>query len=413
MSIRVFADGTEEYLIQPTAWYYLKYLGESKLFLGLTLAAFAASTVIFAPFMGMFEVKYQAPKAIILMAGPLKFFGNLLYSIPVNGYFPLFGRFMSGIGKSTIGVLYGTVTKYTTNENRAKTFLYFEGAYTLGAIFGPAIGSVLIFHVNIFGWKINAGNSPGLLLAIVWFLLTILSMFLPSDLGENVGEEKVYPDSDNDSDDGNNKIISKDNSGYITSTVFCLFYIIFLNMVFYNVISFYTPLIAVYHLGLGLRDVKLIYVNCSLAVFIIFIATSFFIDKISEKNYIAVALISVIIPISITFYFALMWDNPTTANAGYLLFISMLILSVQFIIFALACSLLSKITPTKTAAFYQSLIFATDNIGVITARVVAGATFEKVLMTYTSVAMAIAWAIAVIWFAFEHKNLPQKALFDK
>jgi MFS family permease len=79
------------------------------------------------------------------VCGLTKFFGNLLYSIPINGYFPLFGRFISGIGEATIGVLYGAVTKCTTNKNRAKTFLYFEGLFSLGSILGPIRSAVFSY----------------------------------------------------------------------------------------------------------------------------------------------------------------------------------------------------------------------------------------------------------------------------
>jgi fucose permease len=50
-----------------------------------------------------------------------------------------------------MGVLYGVVAKCTTNENRAKAFLYFEGLYSIGVVCGPMVGSVLTFNLNIFG----------------------------------------------------------------------------------------------------------------------------------------------------------------------------------------------------------------------------------------------------------------------
>ena len=141
----------EEFIIQPTAWYYMKYLGETNAFLGLTVAAYSIATLIFAPFIGFLELKCQSSKAILVMCGLVKLSGNLVYAIPINGYFPLFGRFLSGIGEGTVGVLYGAVTKCTTHENRAKAFLYFEGLYCIGTICGPTIGSALTFNLDILG----------------------------------------------------------------------------------------------------------------------------------------------------------------------------------------------------------------------------------------------------------------------
>ena len=150
-SLRVFTDGVEEFIIQPTVWYYIKYLGETNAFLGLTAAAYSIGTLVFAPFIGFLEEKCQSSKSILVMCGLVKLSGNLLYAIPINGYFPLFGRFLSGIGEATVGVVYGAVTKCTTHENRAKAFLYFEGLYSIGTICGPTIGSVLTFNLDLLG----------------------------------------------------------------------------------------------------------------------------------------------------------------------------------------------------------------------------------------------------------------------
>ena len=151
LSFRLFMDGIEEYLIQPTAWYYVKYLGGTNLFLGLTMAAYSVGTLVLAPFVGFVEEKFDASKAIVVFSTFVKFFGNILYSIPFNEYFPLFGRFLSGIGEGAVGVLLGAVAKCTTKENRAKAFLYFEGLFCIGSVCGPAIGSVLTFNTDILG----------------------------------------------------------------------------------------------------------------------------------------------------------------------------------------------------------------------------------------------------------------------
>ena len=146
----------------------MEHLDESYVFLGLTVASYSTGTIVFAQFIGFLDVKLQSSsKKILIFGSLLKLLGNLLYSIPVNGYFPLFGRFISGLGESTVPVLYGAIAKCSTNENRAKAFLFFEGIYIIGQMVGPAIGGLLTFDVNIFGWQINAGNSPAVVLAII------------------------------------------------------------------------------------------------------------------------------------------------------------------------------------------------------------------------------------------------------
>ena len=145
ISLRFFFVGAEELLIVPTVWYYMEYLDESYVFLGLTVASYSTGTVIFAQFIGVLDVKLQrSSKKIIIFGSLLKLLGNLLYSIPVNGYFPLFGRFISGLGESTAPVLYGAIAKCSTNENRAKVFLFFEAIYFIGHVWASNWGLAYI-----------------------------------------------------------------------------------------------------------------------------------------------------------------------------------------------------------------------------------------------------------------------------
>ncbi|CAB3998326.1 major facilitator superfamily domain-containing 8-like [Paramuricea clavata] len=396
----------EEFLITPTAWYYMKNLGETNTFLGFTLAAYSAGTLVFSPFIGFLAVKYEASKSLVVMCGLVKLFGNVLYSIPVNGYFPLFGRFICGIGEGTTGVLYGAVTKCTTNENRAKTFLYFEGLYSIGEVCGPAIGSLLIFNFNILGWKVNAGNSPGVILAIIWLLLLILTMFLPSDLAEGYEAENQPSIGNIDSDREINESKSEETiAGCPHSVVFCLYFLIFLMMFLTTTSSTYIPLLAKYHLGLDLSYVKLLYLNCSLFAFVFFVATYLLVERISEKNFIVFGAVSLIFQILPIFYFALFWDNDMSVNAAYLLLVSLLFIGAQFVNFALISSLLSKQTPAEDASCYQSLTFTVAHTSIMLGRILAGASFHRIPMMYTCLCLSICWLFGLIWLGIEYKNL--------
>jgi hypothetical protein len=103
-----------------------------------------------------------------------------------------------------------------------------------------------------------------------------------------------------------------------------------------------------------------------------------------------VVIVSAIVPISITFYFALKWNEAITFNAAYLLLFSVVIANAESVSFSLACSMLSKITQANSAAFYQSLGFASLNFGVIVGRVLAGATYSKIPMMYNCLGLAMA-----------------------
>ena len=244
-------------------------------------------------------------------------------------------------------------------------------------------------------------------MAIIWLLLLILTMFLPSDLAENYEAENQPSIGNIDSDREINKPKS---GGTITgcphSVVFCLYFLIFILVILFNVPSTYIPLLAKYHLGLELSHVKLLYLNSSLFAFVAFLATYLLVERISEKNFIVFGVVSLIFEILPIFYFALFWDNDMlSVNAAYLLLVSMLFMGAQFVNFALVCSLLSKLTPAEDASFYQSLAYIILHASIILSRILAGATFYRMPMMYTCLCITICWLFGLIWLSIEYKNL--------
>ena len=282
----------------------------------------------------------------------------------------------------------------------------------------------------------------------IWLTLLLFALFLPSDLAENSGinersviEEKNGHDlafsksivdySHNGSSpsamvfaetsDKVTAVVEEDSEDDIrlsksvaepgcrpSSMVFCLYYLICLSLFVYMVISFYVPLLAKYHLGLGLTYVKLIYINSTLFVFILFFAASLFLENISESIFLFVTIFAQVIPISITFYFGLSWNNTMSVNESYLLVCSMLFLSAQFLNTPIASSVLSKITPVKSASFYQSLTYTAVHLGMCLSRLAAGATFGKMAMIYTSAVLAFFWLFGMLWLGYEYRNFARR-----
>ena len=405
MSLRLFTDGLEELLILPTAWYYMEYLRKSYVFLGLTVASYSIGTLIFAQFIGFLDVRLQSSsKMMLIFGGLVKLLGNLLYSIPANGYFPLFGRFISGVGESTLVVLYGAIAKGSIYENRAKAFLFFEGIYFIGQMFGPAIGGLLTFNVNIFGWQINAGNSPAVLLVIIWCFLLALTMFLPNDL---IGIDK---DMCSEDETGSSKPVADDNIiGCPKRIVFSLYYYVFLLVFVYFTVAFYVPLLAVHQLGLKLAHVKLFFMDSSMFGFLAYITTYLLLQRISQKNILGFGIVSLVVPIITLSYFALNWNKDIPVHAAYLLLVSLAFSTANAVNFSLIGSLITRLTPVNSASFYQSITFTIMHVGMIISRVTAGVTFSKTLLLCNCFSLTIAWVIAVIWFCVEYKNFARTA----
>ena len=265
---------------------------------------------------------------------------------------------------------------------------------------------ILVYYyvLSFLGFEINAGNSPGVILTVVWFLLLIVAMFLPSDLAESSKEIMSSTDSENDDETTLSKARHFVNRSTL-STVAFLYFFIFCFMFLFNLTNFYTPLLLKHRLGLGLSHVKLFYLNCSLFASASFAASYLFVERYSETNILVFNALSSVVPICTIFYFALKWDSNMSVNAAYIWFLSMMITKMQVLNFSVISSVISKLTPAEGASFYQSLSFIVLSLTIILARVTAGATFDKIPMMCVCLGLTVNWLFQVIWFVIEFKKI--------
>ncbi|XP_028402646.1 SPX domain-containing membrane protein Os09g0521800-like [Dendronephthya gigantea] len=416
--VRNFTDGCEAYFIAPTAWYYVKSLGQSKEFLSLVLTSFNLSAVVISPIFGHIADRFGHVKLLIVLSYVVKVVGNLLYSINTSPYFPLMGRIISGMAESSFGILMGQVALHTSSENRAGIFVFLETTYCLGCAFGPAIGSFVTFNADLFGWKINAGNSPGIILTCVWLVSLIASLFLPHDFGEKNAREEVKAEmtmsGTSDSDD-ERKLSEQDRTLNESETkttvecnsrVLCLFYLIFWNEVFSSTATFFTPLIAMEILHLRLIHVKFYFLNSSLATLLLFITMYIASNYLREKKIFLFSMLLQISAISLLVILAFTWDDVSSVHYYILLFYVMM--GMPYFAFSAGCSLMSKITHPKNAAFYQGTSFAMVHLSIVASRVVAGYVFTRTGLICFSLGLAFFWFIGVIWFGLLYNSFESK-----
>jgi MFS family permease len=185
-------------------------------------------------------------------------FAYIIYCVNLSAYFPLFGRLLSGVGEIGVTVVLGQIALQPERESRSGNFVLLDSAYCVGAAFGPGIGSFIAFRTDILGWEINEGNSPGIVLIIVWLLFLILAMLLPKDIWIATGArntEHNSPLSEDEADrrldecgrkeklpDSNSKW--KPNYALLDSRLFCLIFLAFSSEVFSSTSTFYVPVLA-------------------------------------------------------------------------------------------------------------------------------------------------------------------------
>jgi hypothetical protein len=131
--------------------------------------------------------------------------------------------------------------------------VFLESVYCLGSVFGPGIGSFISFRTNILGWEINEGNSPGIVLAVIYLLFLVASLFLPKGSWvESGARNKIESSNISDCEDEKKNINYQDGDQKLTedipvenpstlldSRIFGLLFLIFSSEVFSSTATFY------------------------------------------------------------------------------------------------------------------------------------------------------------------------------
>jgi len=88
--------------------------------------------------------------------------GNVLYSLSVNIYMLLAGRFIVGVAAANYAVAQTYLSYATTVENRTRVMAMNSGATVLGFVIGPAFALFTTFgEIVIVGVEINSYTLPG------------------------------------------------------------------------------------------------------------------------------------------------------------------------------------------------------------------------------------------------------------
>ncbi|XP_028410617.1 uncharacterized protein LOC114533307 [Dendronephthya gigantea] len=393
-----FLIGLDSFLIAPTAWYYVKSLGQNITFFGIVMSAYQLSSLWSSPITGKFSDKFGHYKRIIVVSMFLKVISYVIYSIPVSAYFPLAGRFLDGLTTGSVGVIFGQITLYTPKEHRAQIFIMLDGMLTLGTLLGPTIGVFFTFNINILGWKIDAGNSPGIVCGMMWFGMFVILLWLP----EEFGTMKVADDNHDDVLETQDSDEEARFGSY--SQIFLIFYLVILSLFYSNTTTIYVPLLAQDHFHLQLVHVKMLFLVGSLFSMVLYIVFYIAAKYYHETKLLICSMLIQLTAITLLSFIAFSWDSAFGVYGGYIL-IPYICLGMPLFSFSLGCSLLSKITNPKDAAFFQSSSLAALHIGVLLGRLTASNIFAKTSLLWFCLAQFLCWALGAVWFSLEYPYL--------
>ena len=171
--VTAFVDMLGLVIVLPLLTFYATKLGANATVVGALIAAFSVAQLASAPAWGRFSDKYGRRPA--LLAGLLiSAVAYITFAFADSLWLLMLSRIIQGFGGGTIGVIQAYVADVSDPKDRAKGLGWLSAATSLGAVVGPAIGSVL---VRFFG-----RNAPGMGAAV---LCIAVSVFAWKYLGES------------------------------------------------------------------------------------------------------------------------------------------------------------------------------------------------------------------------------------
>lgn len=148
-----FVDMVGFIIVWPLLPFYAADLGANDFAVGLLISAFSVAQLLSAPAWGRFSDR-RGRRPAILIGLTISAAAYIVFAFADSLVLLLLSRVVQGIGGGTIGVVQAYVADASAPEDRAKSLGWLSAATSLGAIIGPAIGSLLV--------QVGGRSAPGL-----------------------------------------------------------------------------------------------------------------------------------------------------------------------------------------------------------------------------------------------------------
>ena len=161
-----FVDMVGLTMILPLLPFYARDLGANATLVGLLIAAFSVAQLAVAPVWGRFSDRYGRRPAIL--AGLLvTAVAYLLFALAGSLVTLFLSRIVQGVGGGTIGVVQAYVADASPLDRRTRSLGWLSAVTSLGAVAGPAFGSLMI--------EVGGQRAPGLAAAALAGLVAVFA----------------------------------------------------------------------------------------------------------------------------------------------------------------------------------------------------------------------------------------------
>ena len=160
-----FVDMVGLVMVLPLLPFYASELGADAVMVGLLVSAFSIAQLVSAPFWGrLSDIRGRRPAILAgLMVSAIAY---MIFAYAGSLLVLLLSRLVQGFGGGTIGVVQAYVADASEPGERAKALGWLSAATSLGAVVGPALGSLL---VRFYGRSAPGLAAAGLCVAVAIF----------------------------------------------------------------------------------------------------------------------------------------------------------------------------------------------------------------------------------------------------
>lgn len=141
--VTAFVDMVGLAMIIPLLPYYATNFGANATVVGILISAFSVAQLGSAPFWGRFSDQYGRRPAI-LVGLLITAMAYVVFAFANSVLLLLLSRVVQGLGGGTIGVVQAYVADASSDQDRTKSLGWLSATTSLGAVVGPAFGSVMI-----------------------------------------------------------------------------------------------------------------------------------------------------------------------------------------------------------------------------------------------------------------------------
>jgi multidrug resistance protein len=153
LMVTAFVDMLGLIIVYPLLPFYATRMGASALMVGALVAAFSVAQLLSAPVWGWMSDRYGRRPAI-LFGLLISAVGYVIFAFAGTLWLLFVSRIIQGLGGGTIGVVQAYVADISEEKDRAKALGWLSAVTSLGAVIGPALGSLLV--------RVGGHVAPGL-----------------------------------------------------------------------------------------------------------------------------------------------------------------------------------------------------------------------------------------------------------